>query len=117
CRRGGLHELRGAADRARLLALLPAAPLAGRVECLAGHDPTRLRQEVQLILAIAVLARSAISSGGTSSTRVAMLQVCPNGSVTLPNRSPQNVFSTGIVIVPPASTTCWTISSTSSTYT
>ena len=43
-----------------------------------------------LIAAMAALARSAISSGGTSSTCVAIDQTWPNGSVIVPKRSPQN---------------------------
>ena len=35
----------------------------------------------------------------------------------LPKRSPQNWFSTSIVTVAPASTACWKVLSTSSTYT
>jgi uncharacterized membrane protein len=37
---------------------------------------------------IASSARRAISSGATSSTCVAIIHVCPNGSFTLPERSP-----------------------------
>src|SRR5262249_35001700 len=68
------------------------------------------------IAAIAALARSAISSGGTSSTWVAIDHTCPNGSVTVPKRSPQNWSVTSIVTLPPASTAFCTRESTSSTY-
>jgi hypothetical protein len=43
-----------------------------------------------LVAAKACLARSAISSGGTSSTCVEINHEWPNGSETEPNRSPQN---------------------------
>ena len=57
---------------------------------------------------MASLARSAISSGETSLTCVAIDQECPNGSFTEPKRSPQNWSAASIVIVAPASVACFT---------
>jgi hypothetical protein len=54
--------------------------------------------------------------GGTSSTCVAIDHTWPNGSATVPKRSPQNWSATSILIVPPASTARFTTASTSSTY-
>jgi hypothetical protein len=52
--------------------------------------PAPADSQLEPVAAIAVFARSAISSGGTSSTCVAMFHTCPNGSVIVPKRSPQN---------------------------
>jgi hypothetical protein len=59
--------------------------------------------------------RRGISSAGTSSLCVAMPQWCPNGSTTLPNRSPQNMSSTGMTTLAPASTARLNAASTSGT--
>ena len=50
--------------------------------------------------------RRSISSGSTSSTCVAICQLCPYGSVTRANRSPQNMSSGSCIDVAPASSAC-----------
>src|SRR4029453_6296685 len=62
----------------------------------------------------ACLARSAICSGVGSSLCVAMLQIWPNGSSSLPNRSPQNMSAGGIFGAAPAPTARAKVASTSS---
>src|SRR5881628_202253 len=67
------------------------------------------------ICAAAAFARSAICAGGTSSLWVAIDHSLPNGSRSLPKRSPQNMSVGGIRLVQPASTAFRNAASTSVT--
>ena len=66
-----------------------ATPQAGRWR-LSDQPPPPASDSQPLVAAIAALPRSAISSGVRSSTCVAIDQRWPNGSETVPKRSPQN---------------------------
>src|SRR6266446_5113181 len=66
--------------------------------------------------AIAAAPRFLISSGLRSSVWVASPQTWPKGSVTLPNRSPQNMSAGGIEDLAPASSARLNAESTSGTY-
>src|SRR6267143_585294 len=69
-----------------------------------------------LSFAIADFARSACSRGDTSSLWVARLHWLPNGSSSLPKRSPQNMSVTGMRTLQPASTARLKAASTSGSY-
>src|SRR5438874_197879 len=69
-----------------------------------------------LSFAIADFARSACSRGDTSSLWVARLHWLPNGSSSLPKRSPQNMSVTGMRTLQPASTARLKAASTSGRY-
>src|SRR5919106_671514 len=70
-----------------------------------------------LIWAMAALARSAITRGGTSSLCVARLHWLPNGSSSLPKRSPQNMSVGAMSDLQPASTARSNAASTFGRYT
>src|SRR5919106_1548513 len=70
-----------------------------------------------LIWAMAALARSAITRGGTSSLCVARLHWLPNGSSSLPKRSPQNMSVGAMSDLQPASTARSNAASTFCRYT
>jgi hypothetical protein len=61
-------------------------------------------------------ARCFSCSGVRSSTRVASAQRCPEGSISTPYLSPQNVSSTGMDSLAPAPIAVANAASTSSTY-
>src|SRR4029450_365380 len=70
-----------------------------------GKIPSRVRlgnyRLVHLPSVGAAGPRAATSSGASSSLRVHSAQWCPNGSRTMPYRSPQNISATGISTVAP----------------
>src|SRR2546427_12485669 len=105
--------MRSQDDRSPLAALRVTA---ARVVAFGGGRVTEERREGQPLRREAAATACFSSSGERSCTRWAIAHWKPNGSTTCPYRSPQNVSSTGLRTVAPASTAFLNAAFASSTY-
>src|SRR4030095_3590886 len=96
---GGQRPVEGAQHVGLELHVGTDAKLLDRVDD--GADVDVSHDAAPGMFAIAAWARRAISLGGTSSLWVAMLPWLPNGSINEPNRSPQNMSSSGFITLQP----------------